>query len=233
PDDLPPGALRSAPDVVAPRGARRRGDWGDADERDLVAAARHDVEAFAELYRRHVDAVYAFAWRRTGDRAAAEDVTASTFERALAGLRRYRWRDPGVGPWLLRIAANVIVDEARRRRRRAGDRARAARRRQAEDLGDDPFDRIVEQVDAQRRGDELRRALDSLPARYQTVLALRHLAGLEPAAVAAAVGVSRPTLAVLTHRATAALRRALADTDGGASTDTGDDPGPGSGEEAR
>ncbi len=208
----PPEPLTGMPTVERePVGVRARADWNDLDERELVARARHDVEAFAELYRRHVDAVHAFALRRTGDRSRAEDVTAATFERALAGLRRYRWRDPGLRPWLLRIAANEIIDGARRERRRATDRARAARHRYSAHEADDPYDRVTERLDAEHRHERLRRALDGLPPRYQNVLALRHLAGLEPAAVAAALGVSRPTLAVLTHRATAALRRALDD----------------------
>ena len=48
--------------------------------------------------------------REPGSRTIAEDVTSATFEKALRGLERYRWREPGIGPWLFRIASNELVD---------------------------------------------------------------------------------------------------------------------------
>ena len=53
------------------------------DERSLVEAARHDANAFAALYRRYVERIHAYAYRRSGSRAIAEDVTSATFEKAL------------------------------------------------------------------------------------------------------------------------------------------------------
>ena len=56
-----------------------------ADE-ELVERARTDPDAFAELYRRNVNAVHAFAYRRSRSMELADEVTSSTFERALRGL---------------------------------------------------------------------------------------------------------------------------------------------------
>ena len=70
--------------------------------------------AFAHLYQRHYDAVFAFAYRRTGDRMRAEDVTAQTFLQALQAFPRYEDRGAPISAWLLRIAANVIAGQARR-----------------------------------------------------------------------------------------------------------------------
>ena len=80
------------------------------DERALIERARTDPDAFAELYRRHVDGIHRFARRRTGDGSEAEDITAVTFERALAGLARFRPGPDGIAPWLYRIAGNEILD---------------------------------------------------------------------------------------------------------------------------
>ena len=87
------------------------------DERALVEAARHDAGAFAALYRRYVDRIHAYALRRSNSRTIAEDVTSATFEKALRALDRYRWREPGIGPWLFRIASNELVDVHRRQDR--------------------------------------------------------------------------------------------------------------------
>ena len=55
----------------------------------------------------------------------------------------------------------------------------------------------------------LREAFDQLPDRYQRVLSLRYLAGLDPAEAAQAMGLAKPALAVVLSRALKALRREL------------------------
>ena len=102
-----------------------------ADERSLVERARTEPEAFAALYRAHVDRVHAFAWRRLGSRHAAEDVAAATFERAWRALPGFRWRDGGFPAWLLRIAANEVTDHVRREARPSTDRGQRALGRQS------------------------------------------------------------------------------------------------------
>ncbi len=72
---------------------------------------------FAQVYQRHHAAVFAFAYRRTGDRMRAEDVAAQTFLQALQAYGRYEERGAPVTAWLLRIAANVVYEQARRERR--------------------------------------------------------------------------------------------------------------------
>ena len=44
------------------------------------------------------------------------DYAALTFERAFAGLARFRRRDGGAGAWPLRIARNIAIDAHRRSR---------------------------------------------------------------------------------------------------------------------
>jgi RNA polymerase sigma-70 factor (ECF subfamily) len=180
--------------VVGIRSSRR----GGLDEQALVEAARRDADAFAELYRRHVAAVHAFAYRRSGSRTIADDVTAATFERALRNLHRFEWRPSGIGPWLYRIAANELADHHRRERRRSDREAAAGDPR--------PHAVAIEPTDPD---DDVLAALSALRPRYQEVLTLRYLADLDAAEVAAAVGISRPHLAVLLRRARVALRRAL------------------------
>ncbi|MBI2913735.1 MAG: RNA polymerase, partial [Chloroflexi bacterium] len=52
-------------------------------ERRLIEASQRQPRRFAKLYQRYFDRVYAFAFTRTADRIAAEDVTAETFRVAL------------------------------------------------------------------------------------------------------------------------------------------------------
>lgn len=83
-----------------------------AEERLLVEAAQKDPARFAELYEIHFEKVYAFVVRRVNDRAISEDLTSDVFHKALANLKRFEWRGVPFGAWLLRIAANAIIDRA-------------------------------------------------------------------------------------------------------------------------
>jgi len=85
-----------------------------ADERLLVEAAQRDPSQFAELYELHFEMVYAFIARRVQERAAAEDLTSDVFHKALANLKRFEWRGVPFGAWLLKIAANAVIDRAKR-----------------------------------------------------------------------------------------------------------------------
>ena len=178
------------------------------DEQSLVERARTDREAFTELYRHYVGRVYAFAYRRCGSEATAEDVTAATFEQALRRLESFEWKGGGFGPWLFRIAANELVDQFRADERARGRRnARAMRAAMliAAGPGHDPADAD----DHAGSVEALRAGLGALNPRYQRVISLRYLSGLSPDEAAAAMGVSKATMAVTLHRAMRALRRAL------------------------
>jgi RNA polymerase sigma-70 factor, ECF subfamily len=83
-------------------------------ERLLVEAAQKNPARFAELYELNFERVYAFIVSRVRDREAAEDLTSEVFHRALANLKRFEWRGTPFAAWLLRIAANSIVDRSKR-----------------------------------------------------------------------------------------------------------------------
>lgn len=177
----------------------------ETDERSLVERARTDPSAFAELYRRYLPRVHAFAYRRTGVAEVAEDITSAAFERALRNLGSFRWQAGGFGPWLFRIVANELADHYRRAARAASPRAAGAADRLHAEMPQDPAD----ELDARDSATELLAAMDTLNPRYQRALELRFLAGLTPDEAAAALGTSKATMAVVVHRAMRALRRAL------------------------
>jgi RNA polymerase sigma-70 factor (ECF subfamily) len=58
--------------------------------------------------------VYAYVAARVRDRATTEDVTSEVFHKALANLSSYEWRGVPFAAWLLRIAANAVVDQVKR-----------------------------------------------------------------------------------------------------------------------
>jgi RNA polymerase sigma-70 factor (ECF subfamily) len=201
--------MRAAPPVadaapVAAGAAQRAG--AEEDDRALAERAPTDADAFAQLYRRYVGAIHEFAYRRSGSRDLAEDVTSATFEKALRSLERFEWRRGGFRAWLYRIAANELTDQFRRLQRDTTPRAQRTLRALA--AGDDG---AFETAEERTGGDGARvmEAMAALTPRYQEALSLRFLSGLSVPEAAAALGCTRGTLAVVVHRALAALRREL------------------------
>jgi RNA polymerase sigma-70 factor (ECF subfamily) len=190
-----------------------------ARERDLVDRARADGSAFGELYDYYLPRIYGFIFRRVGERSVAEDLTATTFERALGAVRRSDFRNESFGGWLYRVAANAVVDHVRTGRRfvtlgaitgEGTDEGRSSRggpeRGQGRPTGDelavDAFARTLDR-------DQLARALKGLPEAHRRVLVLRFYDDLEVDEICGLLGCSRATFAVKLHRALAALRGAL------------------------
>lgn len=180
-----------------------------AREQALVAGARADAAAFAELYDFYLPRIYGFVARRVEDRAVAEDLTATTFERALGALRREDFRNASFGGFLYRVAANAVIDHARRIARtiplgiRASDLDGDGDAELAELIADDAATRaFAAAVDR----DVLRRALVRLPEVHRRVIVLKYFDGLETEELCAALGCSRQTFAVKLHRALRALR---------------------------
>src|SRR5689334_16491462 len=75
-----------------------------------------DLEA---LYRNARDDVYSYVATLLHDPAAAEDVTAQAFERAVRKRRSYDAKKGSPRAWLFGIARHAALDELRRRKRRA------------------------------------------------------------------------------------------------------------------
>ena len=137
--------------------------------------------SFAAAAADSLDDVYRYLLMLTADPALADDLTGTTFEKALTRWRRY---DPERGsptPWLCAIARNVALDhfrsEARRRRREdlyaAGAAAASA---DAVDLGVSP---------------DLEAALGELSAAEREVVALRVVLDLDAETAARVLGISR------------------------------------------
>jgi RNA polymerase sigma-70 factor (ECF subfamily) len=175
------------------------------DERGLAEAARTSPDAFAVLYRRYVGRVHGFAFRRSGSREVAEEVTSATFERAFRAMPSFQWKGGGFSAWLFAIAARELAGWYRRNARGGNQRAQRALRLLHPGVVDDEH----EHVGVEDEVALLRAALSTLPERYQEVISLRYLAGLEAGEAAAAMGCTKAVLAVTLHRATKALRRAV------------------------
>src|SRR4051794_40565462 len=172
-------------------------------EQTLVAEAKDAPReadlAFDRLYRSSRDDVYAYVAGLLRDATAAEEVTATAFERAYRKRSRF---DPGRGEpraWLFGIARNAALDELRRRGRQAELAAEPA------DLATAPAHASAE---ASERRLALSAALSGLEPRERELIALKFFAGLGNSEIAAVVGISESNAGTRLHRAVTKLREA-------------------------
>ncbi|HEY6550863.1 MAG TPA: sigma-70 family RNA polymerase sigma factor [Solirubrobacterales bacterium] len=158
-------------------------------------APREGDLAFDELYRSSRDDVYAYAAGLLRDRAAAEDVTATAFERAY---RKRSHFDPSRGngrAWLFGIVRNAALDELRRRGRQA-------------ELTTDPIDATSVDTERSEQRLVLVGALERLEARERELIALKFFAGLTNAEIADVLGISESNAGTKLHRVVTKLREA-------------------------
>ena len=173
-----------------------------------VPAAEHaDVEwvrpTWEEVVTNHSAKVYRLAYRLTGNKFDAEDLTQEVFVRVFRSLENFK---PGtLDGWLHRITTNLFLDQARRKTRIR-------------------FDALAEDAESRLPGREqsfelnnldldVQAALEELPPDFRAAVVLCDLEGLSYDEVAAALGVKLGTVRSRIHRGRTMLREKLAHRD--------------------
>jgi RNA polymerase sigma-70 factor (ECF subfamily) len=163
----------------------------------LKQAQQGDAEAFAALFESLRPGVFAIASRWVPFHEA-EDVVMETYLKAWRSLPRFRGGS-SLKTWLFRIAYNCSMDYMRTRYRNQAHVVLEGDRGGDEDrpLPEAPDDRVVLPVDqmaAEERAVDVRRALAQIPEEHRVTLMLRFADGLSYAEIAAATGVSIGTV---------------------------------------
>ena len=155
---------------------------------------------FDQLYRKSRDDVYAYAAGLLRDRAAAEDVTATAFERAYRKRSRFDADRGSPRAWLFGIARNAALDELRRRGRHAQMNA------EPEDLADLGTPHPAERSELRLA---LAGAIGSLAGAERELIALKFFAGLSNAEIGRVLGTSESNVGTKLHRTINKLREVL------------------------
>ena len=157
-----------------------------------------------EVVREHADRIYRLAFRLSGNRADAEDLTQETFVRVFRSLAEY---SPGTFEgWLHRITTNLFLDMVRRRQRIRFDA-----------LPEDAPERLASAEAGPERAyeennldPEIQQALDALPPDFRAAVVLCDLEGLSYEEIAATLGIKVGTVRSRIHRGRVLLRDSLA-----------------------
>jgi len=179
-------------------------------EKELVRLAqRGDKNAFARLYERHKQRVYAICFRITRERTEAEDCTQEAFLQCFLRLATFRG-ESALSTWLHRLAVNVVLMRLRGRRVKPVSL-------DATGTADDPGETVI--LDACSMEDvrlagaldriALQRAVQELPCGYRTVFLLHDVEGKAHREIARQLGCTIGTSKSQLHQAHVRLRRFL------------------------
>ena len=163
-----------------------------------------DVADWHAIVEEHSPRVYRLAYRLTGNRQDAEDLTQDVFVRVFRSLDRY---EPGNFPgWLHRITTNLFLDRVRRSSRIRMDR-----------LGEGAEDRLLSAevqpeaaVHDANFDPDIERALATLSDEFRVAVVLCDIEGLTYEEIADVLGVKLGTVRSRIHRGRSQLREALA-----------------------
>ncbi len=156
-----------------------------------------------KIVREHSARVFRLAYRLTGNRQEAEDLTQEVFVRVFRSLDSFR---PGTFEgWLHRITTNLFLDQARRRRRirfeslpeYAGDRLAGTAVPPDLTFADQIFD------------DDVELALRELKPEFRVAVVLCDVEGLSYEEISEVLDVKIGTVRSRIHRGRSLLRAAL------------------------
>jgi RNA polymerase sigma-70 factor (ECF subfamily) len=173
---------------------------------DVVAADAPWVPpTWDEVVRTHSARVYRLAYRLTGNKHDAEDLTQDVFVRVFRSLADYT---PGTFEgWLHRITTNLFLDSVRRRQRVRFDPLPDDTERIA---GSAPSP--ANEIDDRLFDPDVQRALDALSPEFRAAVVLCDIEGLSYEEIAATLDVKLGTVRSRIHRGRAQLREALETT---------------------
>jgi RNA polymerase sigma-70 factor (ECF subfamily) len=176
----------------------------ESEEQWVVERAKGDPEAFGELYDLHFDRIYAYIYRKTGDRQAAEDLTSETFMKALANLKGYKYTGQPFAAWLYRIASNLVTDHYRARRPIAS----LDEGLQMVAPGTTPEEAAMALDDQQA----VMRAIQTLSPDQQDVVLMRFAGDMKLKDIATALGKTEGAVKALMFRALGSLKGKLTES---------------------
>lgn len=140
------------------------------------------------IYRRHADEVHRFALRLSRSREQAEDLTAETFVRAIAGADGLRAETARA--FLFTITRRLFLQGLRRTKRETSDVPDMA------DPGPSPEQRAVQADELAR----IRERIEALPEIDRSALLLRAELGLSYEEIARILSISAVAAKVKVHR---------------------------------
>ncbi len=189
------------------------------DKSLIDAHLEGDATAFGELVRRYGDNVLGYLTRMTGSREQAEDLFQETFKRVHE--KADTFRGTRIKSWLFAIATNVAIDGMRKSKRMqvvSLNQKFDCDDEESQDLSavavaDNSYEPSQKAIMAEQK-EQVRQALEQLPARQRATLVLAYYQQLSYPEVAQVLGCSVGTVKTQMYRALKSLAQRLPDISG-------------------
>jgi RNA polymerase sigma-70 factor, ECF subfamily len=179
----------------------------EQDDAQLVKASQQgDQDAFALLVQRHQRRVFNLVLRMLQDYEDASEVTQEAFLAAWQGLPSFRG-EARFATWLYRIAYHCCLRQLERRKRERNLQATI----QAEQILEGMYkeEQVEDILELRDRQAVVREQLEQMPARYRSVLILRHLQEMTYEEMAAVLSMPIGTIKTHLFRARHLLKERL------------------------
>ncbi len=176
---------------------------------ESVAGEISAGEIFAELYEQYLPKVFRYIQYRVNSMQLTEDLTSTTFEKALVNFSRYSSDKAKFSTWIFSIARNVVIDHYR-----ASQRKQTAPLEEASEVASkdsSPEEELFQ-------GEELARLqgyLAQLQQDEQEIIRLKFVAELNNRQIAKMLGLSESNVGTRLYRAVRKLRDSFQESENG------------------
>lgn len=188
----------------------------NTDESLIEAHRRGDTAAFGQLVRRYGDHLLGYLIRMSGSRDQAEDLFQETFKRVHE--KAHTYRGGSFKSWLFTIATRTAIDNLRRRKRQSILSLDQNPDCDGQNLGAvavaDGSNNPSQVAVRTEQKEQVRQAVELLPAKQRATLVLAYFQELSYREVADVLGCSVGTVKTQMSRALQTLARRLPDVGG-------------------
>ena len=173
------------------------------DERELLRRVGSlDEEAVSAVFDTYYQPLYRYIYHHVHHQVVAEDLAGEVFTRMLAQIAKKRGPRRNLRAWLYRVAANLVIDEARRFAHRDHESLDGILADTLQDGGDSLENLARSAIAAER----VRHALLDLTEEQRQIVVLKFLEGMSNSEVAEITGKTVGAVKALQHRGIEALR---------------------------
>jgi RNA polymerase sigma-70 factor (ECF subfamily) len=180
------------------------------EKRLTKLALKGDQQAFVEIVDLYKDKIYHLGYRMLNNRHEAEDIVQETFLRVFKSLDRY---DPNqkFSTWIYRIATNLCIDRLRKRKPIYSLDADMNDQEGLDGYSLIPSDDRTPESELMISETKqiVYDAIDSLPAKYKSVMILRYLEDMSLQEISDVLEMPVTTIKTRVHRGRDFLRKKL------------------------
>lgn len=171
-------------------------------EQQLIERAKHETDAFRQLYNLYLQRVYTYVSYRLGVQQDVEDLVSQIFLRVIEELAHFQWlHSYSFAAWVFRIAHNAVANFYR-------NASRSSPTLNLEVLPHIAANAMLPEdvLLRKERFAQLHLIVNNLPSRRREVICLRYFAGLRNQEIAEVLGIDERTVASTMSRALSDLQ---------------------------